>query len=279
MIHALMNFEFMRNALISGVLIGFIAPVLGVFVAVRRMSVIADALSHITLSGVAFSLLLGKHLSFFSGLNPVYLGISFSVAGSLGVEQLRKVYRHYQDMAVPITLSAGIGFGVVFISLANGFNVDLYSYLFGSITAISRSDMFTVLLTAILVLTVVLLFYKELFSLSFDEENAKISGIPSRRVNLIFTVLLALVIASSMRIVGILLVSALIVLPVAASMKIANSFKQTFFYSILFAQSSVLFGLYVSYIWDLAPGGTIVIIALLILCVVISFKKWVLKSV
>lgn len=269
-----MNFEFMRNALISGVLIGFLAPVLGVFVAVRRMSVIADALSHITLSGVALSLLLGKHLNFFSGLNPIYLGISFSVAGSLGVEQLRKIYRHYQDMAVPITLSAGVGLGVVFISLANGFNVDLYSYLFGSIVAITRSDMYTVLVTAIFVLTVILLFYKELFSLSFDEENAQINGIPSRRVNLIFTVLLALVIASSMRIVGILLVSSLIILPVAASMKVAHSFKQTFFYSILFAQSSVLSGLYVSYLWDLAPGGTIVIMALLILCTVIGYKNW-----
>ncbi len=269
-----MNFEFMRNALISGVLIGFLAPVLGVFVAVRRMSVIADALSHITLSGVALSLLLGKHFTFFSGLNPVYLGISFSVAGSLGVEQLRKIYRHYQDMAVPITLSAGVGFGVVFISLANGFNVDLYSYLFGSIVAITRSDMYTVLVTAIFVLSVILLLYKELFSMSFDEENAEINGIPSKIVNLIFTVLLALVIASSMRIVGILLVSSLIVLPVAASMKIANSFKQTFFYSILFAQSSVLSGLYVSYLWDLAPGGTIVIMALFILCIVIGYKKW-----
>lgn len=269
-----MNFEFMRNALISGVLIGFLAPVLGVFVAVRRMSVIADALSHITLSGVALSLLLGKHFTFFFGLNPVYLGISFSVAGSLGVEQLRKIYRHYQDMAVPITLSAGVGFGVVFISLANGFNVDLYSYLFGSIVAITRSDMYTVLVTAIFVLSVILLLYKELFSMSFDEENAEINGIPSKIVNLIFTVLLALVIASSMRIVGILLVSSLIVLPVAASMKIANSFKQTFFYSILFAQSSVLSGLYVSYLWDLAPGGTIVIMALFILCIVIGYKKW-----
>ncbi|MEW9673263.1 iron chelate uptake ABC transporter family permease subunit [Ammoniphilus sp. 3BR4] len=163
---------------------------------------------------------------------------------------------------------------IVFISLANGFNVNLYGYLFGSIVAITRSDMYTVLVTAIFVLTVILLFYKELFSLSFDEENAKISGIPSKRVNLIFTVLLALVIASSMRIVGILLVSSLIILPVAASMKIANSFKQTFFYSILFAQSSVVSGLYVSYLWDLTPGGTIVIIALLILCTVIGYKNW-----
>lgn len=274
-----MNYEFMLNAVISGILIGFLAPVLGVFVAVRRMSVIADALSHITLSGVALSLLLGKHFTFFSGLNPVYLGISFSVAGSLGVEQLRKIYGHYQEMAVPIILSAGIGFGVVFISLANGFNVDLYSYLFGSIMAITRFDMYTILVTAICVLLVVLLLYKELFSLSFDEENARTNGIPLKIVNLIFMVLLALVIASSMRIVGILLVSSLIVLPVSASMKVANSFKQTFIYSILFSQSSVLAGLYFSYVWDLSPGGTIVIIALLILCIAITFKKLVLKSV
>lgn len=274
MIEALIQFEFMRNAVISGLIIGILAPLLGVFLVVRRLSMIADALSHITLSGIAFSLLLGKHVAFFSGLNPIYMAMTFSVTGALSIEKLRKTYKNYQEIAIPIILSAGIGTGVVFISMANGFNVDLFNYLFGSVIAIRRSDMITILAIGIGVVIVIILIYKELFSISFDEENARTTGLPRRTINLIFIIMVALVIASAMRIVGILLVSALMVLPVAASMKIANSFKQTFFYAILIGEVSVLSGLYLSFVLDWAPGGTIVVVSFLILCSVIALKKW-----
>lgn len=274
MIEALIQFEFIRNAVISGLIIGILAPLLGVFLVVRRLSMIADALSHITLSGIAFSLLLGKHVAFFSGLNPIYMAITFSVTGALSIEKLRKTYKNYQEIAIPIILSAGIGTGVVFISMANGFNVDLFNYLFGSIIAIRRSDMLTILAIGIAVVIVIILLYKELFSISFDEENARTTGLPRRTINLIFIIMVALVIASAMRIVGILLVSALMVLPVAASIKIANSFKQTFFYAILIGEISVLSGLYLSFILDWKPGGTIVVVSFLILCSVIALKKW-----
>lgn len=278
MIEALFQFEFMRNALISAIIIGFLAPLLGVFLVVRRLSMIADALSHITLSGIAFSLLLGKYVVVFASLNPIYMGMTFSVIGALSIEKLRRTYKGFQELAIPIILSAGIGFGVVFISMADGFNVDLFNYLFGSIIAIRKSDMLTIVAIGIFVLVLILLLYKELFSLSFDEENARTSGIPRKAINLLFIVMVALVIASAMRIVGILLVSSLMVLPVAASIKIANSFKQTFFYAILFGQISVLLGLYLSFELDWAPGGTIVIISFIILCIVISFKRWISKT-
>jgi zinc transport system permease protein len=275
MLEALIHFEFMRNALVSGIVIGFLAPLLGVFLVVRRLSMIADALSHITLSGIAFSLLLGKYIVALSTLNPIYIGMTFSVAGALSIEKLRKTYKHYQELAIPIILSSGIGFGVVFISMADGFNTDLFNYLFGSIIAIRRSDMLTILTIGIVVLAIILAFYKEFFSLSFDEENAKTTGIPRKTLNLVFIIMVALVIASAMRIVGILLVSSLMVLPVAASIKVANSFKQTFIYAILFGEISVLLGLYLSFELDWAPGGTIVIISLFILISVITFKKWI----
>jgi zinc transport system permease protein len=275
MLEALIHFEFMRNAVLSGIVIGILAPLLGVFLVVRRLSMIADALSHITLSGIAFSLLLGKYIVAFSTLNPIYLGMTFSVVGALSIEKLRKTYKHYQELAIPIILSSGIGFGVVFISMADGFNTDLFNYLFGSIIAIRRSDMLTILTIGIVVLAMILVFYKELFSLSFDEENAKTTGIPRKTINLIFIIMVALVIASAMRIVGILLVSSLMVLPVAASIKVANSFKQTFFYAILFGEVSVLLGLYLSFELDWAPGGTIVILSFLILISVIACKRWV----
>ena len=273
MINGLLQYEFLQNAFLTGMIIGIIAPLLGVFIVVRRLSLIADALSHVTLAGIAASLLLEKKFMVFSGLNPLYMGMAFSVGGSLFIEKLRTVYKHYQELAIPIILSGGIGLGVIFISLADGFNTDLFSYLFGSVSAVSRADLWTILIISILVIALVVLLYKELFLLSFDEEYAKATGIAAKTLHFIFIVMVALVIAASMRIVGILLVSSLMTLPVAASIRFAKGFKQTIFYSILFGEVSVLGGLFLSYYLDLAPGGTIVMIAVLILVLAIWIKK------
>ncbi len=255
-------------------IIGVIAPLLGAFIVVRRLSLIADALSHVTLSGIAASLLLSKTVVMFNGLNPLWLGMTFSVIGSLFIERLRAVYKHYQELAIPIILSGGIGIGVIFISLADGFNTDLFSYLFGSVSAVSRSDLWLILAIAIIVIALVLLLYKELFLLSFDEEYGKASGLSTKALHLTFMVMVALVIAASMRIVGILLVSSLMTLPVAAAMRIARGFKQTIFFSILFGELAVVVGLFSAFYLDLAPGGTIVMSSILILLVAIAFKKW-----
>jgi zinc transport system permease protein len=274
MITGLLEYEFLQNAFLTGLLIGFVGPLIGVFIVVRRLSLIADALSHVTLAGIAASLLLAKKWSLFTGLNPLYLGMAFSVMGSLFIEKLRSVYKHYQELAIPIILSGGIGLGVIFISLADGFNTDLFSYLFGSVSAVSRIDLIIIFIISLLVILLIFLLYKELFLLSFDEEHAKASGIAAKSVHFIFILMVALVIAASMRIVGILLVSSLMTLPVAASIRIAKGFKQTIFYSILFGELSVLGGLTISYYLDLAPGGTIVMIAVMILIITIMFKKW-----
>lgn len=273
MIAGFLQYEFLQNAFLTGIIIGIIAPLLGVFIVVRRLSLIADALSHVTLAGIAASLLLQKQFPFLANLNPLYLGIAFSVTGSLFIEKLRSVYKHYQELAIPIILSGGIGLGVLFISLADGFNTDLYSYLFGSVSAVSRSDLWTILIISIFVVLIVFLLYKELFLLSFDEEYAKASGIAAKSVHFIFIIMVALVIASSMRIVGILLVSSLMTLPVAASIRIAKGFKQTILFSVLFGETAVMGGLIISYYLDLAPGGTIVILAVLILIITILIKK------
>lgn len=273
MIAGILQYEFLQNAFFTGLIIGIIAPLLGVFIVVRRLSLIADALSHVTLAGIAASLLLQKQFAIFTNLNPLYLGIVFSVTGSLFIEKLRSVYKHYQELAIPIILSGGIGLGVIFISLADGFNMDLYSYLFGSVSAVSRSDLWTILFISILVVVIVFLLYKELFLLSFDEEYAKVSGISAKSVHFIFIVMVALVIAASMRIVGILLVSSLMTLPVAASIRIAKGFKQTIVFSIIFGETAVLGGLISSYYLDLAPGGTIVVLSVLILILTIFIKK------
>ena len=272
---AMFQYEFLQNAFISGLIIGVIAPLLGVFIVVRKLSLIADALSHVTLTGIAASLLLSKEFpAMFANLNPLYLGMGFSVGGSLFIERLRSVYKHYQELAIPIILSGGVGLGAIFISMANGFNVDLFSYLFGSVSAVGRTDLWVITIISVIVVFTVSFLYKELFLLSFDEEHAKTSGISAKTIHFIFIVLVALVIAISMRIVGVLLVSALMTLPVAAALKVAKSFKQTIFVSILFGEIAVIGGLFSAYYLNLAPGGTIVVLAILVLLATILFKKW-----
>jgi len=274
MLFPFFHYEFLQNAFIAGILIGFIAPLLGVFIVVRRLSLIADALSHVSLAGIAASLFLDKKFGLLTGVSPLYLGMAFSVAGSLFIERLRSVYKYYQELAIPIILSGGIGISVIFISLANGFNTDLFSYLFGSVSAVSRLDLWIIVGISLVVVVVVVLLYKELFLLSFDEEHAKASGISAKWIHFIFILVVALVIAASMRIVGTLLVSALMTLPVAASIRIAKGFKQAIFLSILFGELSVLAGLILSYYLDLAPGGTIVMLSILILIGCISIGKF-----
>ncbi|WP_419865571.1 metal ABC transporter permease [Fictibacillus phosphorivorans] len=269
-----LKYEFLQNAFLTGIMVGLLAPVLGVFIVVRRQALIADALSHITLAGIAANLLLGKWSSFFAAANPIYLGMAFSVGGAIFIEQLRKVYKHYEELAIPIIMSAGIGLSVIFISMADGFNTDLFNYLFGSIIAVKKSDVWTVFAILIVVLLFVFFMYKELFVLSFDEEQGKLSGIRSSWILVAFMAITALVIAASMKIVGILLVSALMTLPVAASIRIAKGFKQAIWLSVLFGEIAVISGMFLSYYLDLASGGTIVLCLVVILCLSILYKKF-----
>ncbi|MBO8176827.1 metal ABC transporter permease [Aeribacillus pallidus] len=273
MITYLLQYEFLQNTFLTGLIIGVVAPVLGVFIVVRRLSLIADALSHVTLSGIAAGLLISKKWSLFAGIQPIYFGMFFSVAGALLIEKLRSVYKHYEELAIPIMLSGGIGLGIIFISLADGFNTDLFNYLFGSVSAVSRNDLIIIAIISVAILFVVTFLYKELFLLSFDEEHAKASGIAVKSIHFVFIILVALVISISMRIVGILLVSALMTLPVAASIRVARGFFQTIILSIIFGELAVFTGLVTAFYLDLAPGGTIVISSILILVGTIAIKR------
>lgn len=273
MIDALFTYEFLQNAFFSGLIIGVIAPMLGLFIVVRRLALIADALSHVSLAGIAGSLYLSQQVLFFAGLNPIYLGMAAAVGGSLLIERLRRVYRNFEELAIPIILSAGIGFGAIFISLAKGFGADLVGYLFGSVSAVSRQDLLVVSILAVAVFAFIYLFYKELFALSFDADYSQASGIKGRWIQMFFMVLTALVIGASMRIVGILLVSSLMTLPVAAAIQVAKSFKSAMILSILFGEVSVVTGLFAAYHLDIAPGGTIVVTAIVILLLVLMGKR------
>lgn len=273
MLTSILHYEFLQNAFLAGMIIGLIAPLLGVFIVVRRLSLIADALSHVTLAGIAGSLYLSQSVVGLATLNPLYLGIVAAVGGSMLIEKLRRLYKHFEELSIPIIMSAGLGLSAIFISLAQGFSTDLFSYLFGSVSAVSRQDLWIVIGIAVIVLVFIFLLYKELFVLSFDDEYAKASGLPVKVIHTIFMIITALVIAASMRIVGILLVSSLITLPVAASIRIAKSFKQTIVYAIIFGELAVIVGLVTAFYLNLAPGGTIVITSILILLIVLIVKK------
>nr|WP_214893143.1 metal ABC transporter permease [Exiguobacterium sp. H66] len=269
-----MTLKFLQYALVAAVLIGFTAPLIGSFVVVRRMSLIADALSHVTLAGIALSLLISGMVASLSGLNPLYLGIVTAVIAALTIDWLRAKYKHFQELAIPIIMATGMGLGAIFISLANGFSMDLVSFLFGTVSAVTLTDVYTILIVTGIVILFVIAFYKELLFLSFDEEQARVSGIRLRLVHILFMIVVALVIAISMRVVGILLVSSLITLPVAAALRFAKSFKTTILFAILFGEVATVAGLILAYQFDLAPGGMIVMLAVAELIIVMLVERF-----
>ncbi|ASJ93337.1 MULTISPECIES: metal ABC transporter permease [Staphylococcus] len=276
MIDALLNFDFIRYSLISGLLIGFIAPLIGAFIVVRRLSLIADALSHVTLGGISFGMFLLTIIPVFSVINPMWFGILFAVIGALLIEKLRTSFSNYQEIAIPIIMSAGIALSAIFISLADGFNQEIVGLLFGSISAVNISDLTTIIIITIIVLIFIVLFYKELFILSFDEEYSKVIGIP-KWIQFLFIVIVAMVISASMRVVGILLVSALITLPIAISMRITKGFKQLIALSIILGELSVILGLIIAFYMNISPGGVIVVLLVVMLILTMTIKKLKIK--
>lgn len=272
MIDAILNFDFIRYSFISGLLIGLIAPLIGTFIVVRRLSLIADALSHVTLSGISFGMFIVSASSAFAFVNPIWTGILFAIVGALLIEKLRTSYSNYQEIAIPILMSSGIGLSAIFISLADGFNQELVGLLFGSISAVSFSDLVTITIISILVLAFILLFYKELFILSFDAEYSKVIGIP-KWISFLFIIIVALVISASMRVIGVLLVSALITLPVAIAMRWSKGFKQFIIMSIVIGEFSVIAGLITAFYLDISPGGVIVVILILLLGLTFLLQK------
>ncbi len=260
-----LKYSFMQRAFAAGLLVALICPLIGVFIVLRRMSMIGDTLSHASLAGIAAGML-GKFY-------PLWGALIFSIAAAIGIEKLRKDFSQFAELSISIVLSASIGLAVVLISLAKSFNADLMGYLFGSIIAVTAQDVLMISILGLIIIASITLLYKEFFYIAFDEEGAELAGIPVAKLNIYFTVLTAMTIVVSMRIVGILMVSSLLVIPVASSMQISKSFKNTIVLSVLFALSSVLIGLFTSFYLDLAPGGTIVLVSVAILLLVIAYKR------
>ncbi len=264
------QYPFMTRALLAGVLVGLICPLVGLFICLRRMSMIADALSHVCLSGVAAGLL--------SGANPVLMASVFAVAGALILDRLRKFYANYSEISIAIVLSTGVALAAILMSLGSGLSSNFTSYLFGSIVLVSFEDIKIILGMGFLILLLIFLLYKELFLIAFDEEGAKIAGVPVSLINIIFTSLTALTIAVAMRIVGILLVSSLMILPVATALHLAKNFKTALWLGVLFSEIAVIVGLILSFYLNLAPGGTMILTSVVILIGVLVLKSFSQKK-
>ncbi len=261
----LFHYSFIIRGFEAGIIIALIAPFIGIFLVLRRYSLIADTLSHVSLAGVAIGLLLK--------INPLITAIGAAVISSIVIERLRISKRVYGESALAIFLSGSLALAIVLISLANGFNVDLFNYLFGSITTVRQTDVFIILALGILVILAIIAFYKELVYITFDEEAAKESGIPTRFINILLIILAAFTVALAIPIVGVLLIAALIVIPVVTALQFKVSFKSTIIIAEIISLFSVIAGIIASFYLNLSPGGTIVLLTISIFILKLMFYK------
>lgn len=251
----ILQYGFMQRALLAGMMIGTIAPTIGVFLVLRRLSLIADTLAHVSLAGVAFGLIFGLH--------PTLGALLVAIVGALAIERLRTSGRLFGEAALAIFLSGGLALAVVMIGLTGGFSVDLFSYLFGAITAVQARDLWIILVLGVFVLAAVALFYKELFALTFDEESARVQGVPVDALNALITILAAVTVVVAMRVVGALLTSALVVIPAITALRLARSFRNTLLLAATVSVASVVAGMTAAFYFDLPAGGAIVLTSIL----------------
>lgn len=261
----MLGYEFMQRAFWAGGLIGIIGPLLGIYLMLRRQVLMADTLSHVSLAGVA----LGSVLQ----LNPALSGFAVAVAGGLVIEQLRRSYRTYSELPVAIIMTSGLALAVVLMSLKQNLSRSFSSYLFGSIVAVSNTQLGLIAIVAVVGLLYFILLRRPLYSLTFDEETASISGVHTGLLSFSFAVLTGMTVAAAMPVVGVLLVSALIVLPASIALRIASGFTAAILISVGIGLAGVFSGLTASYYINTPPGGTIALILLCFLLVAIFIQK------
>ncbi len=263
----ILSYAFMQRALVAAVMVGVVCAVVGTYVVLRRMAFIGAGISHSAFGGVALGYLLG--------LDPIGVAIPFCLATAMAIGWVSREGRVSEDTAIGIAFASTMALGALFIGLKEGYNVDLFGYLFGSILAVSASDLWLILGLSLGVILVVALFFKELLFISFDEEMAAVSGLPVRALYFLLLALMALTVIISIKIVGIILVEALLIIPAAAAYQLTRSFGRMMGLSVFFGVASGVAGLLFSYWWDLPSGATIVLTAgaIFLVCFVLSPKR------
>jgi zinc transport system permease protein len=261
------NYAFIQRAYLAGSCIAVLCAMLGLYLVLRKLSLIGDGLSHVSFGAIALGL--------FFGVYPFYVAIPVVLIGSYFILKLTEKARIYGDSAIGIVSSIGIASGVILASLSKGFNVDLFSYLFGNILAISNQEVYLSLGLSLVVILIILLLYNDLFSVTFDEEFARITGVPTERINLILTFLTAITVVLAIKVVGIMLVSALLILPAVTALQLAKGFKIAMLISVLDAIISVLLGITISFHLNLPAGATIVMVNAAFFGMALLYKKFI----
>ena len=257
MILEALSYGFMQKALIAGIAVGLICSFMGTFLVLRRYSLFGDGIAHVAFGGISVGL--------FLGVFPLWTAFIVSIFGGLGLQKLRQSTKISGDSAVAVVLVSGLAVGVILVSASGGFSVDLFSFLFGSILLISNEDTIMILGISAGIIATLIIMQKQFLHLTFNEEQAKLVGLRTTLLNYAFVVLASITVVTSMRLVGVLLISALIVIPNISAMMFGKGFKKTVLISMSISVISVVSGIFVSYFLNVAPSGTIVVIAVGIL--------------
>lgn len=258
------EYTFMQNAIIVGVLISLVCPMIGIFLVLRRYSMIGDSLAHASLAGVAIGLLLEA--------NPILSAFLLTSFFGVLIEALRNTFRRYAELVLIIVMSLSVGIAITIIS-AGLVHTNVESFLFGSILTVSESDVWSVIVLSIISIGLILWLYPQLVLITFDEDGARVAGVKTKTINYIFSILVAATVSVSIRVVGILVISSLIALPVATALQLQKGFRRTLQFSVLFSFIDVLGGLGFSLLIDAAPGGVTAIVAVVTLLIVIAYKQ------
>jgi len=254
MVFDILAFGFMQNAIISGIAISLICSTVGLFLVLRKYSLFGDALAHSAFGGVALGLFLGVY--------PLWAAYVVSILSALGLTKIRQKFDISGDAIIAILLSSGIAIGIVLISLSGGFSIDIFSFLFGSILLVSTENVIMVLGMCAVIFVILIAGYKKFLYITFSEEQAKVSGIQVQKLNYLLIAIAGITVVTSMQLVGVLLVSALFVIPNVTAMMFKRSFKQTIILSMSFSVFSTVVGIMISYPLDIAPSGMVVLLAI-----------------
>lgn len=255
----------MHRALISGVAIAILCSVIGLFLVLRRYSLFGDAIAHSSFGGIALGLMVGVY--------PLWTAYGVSLISALIITRIKEKYDISGDASVAILLSSGIAIGLVIIGISGGFTIDIFSFLFGSILLVSVNDTILILSLTGVILIVVLLLYRQLLYSTFNEEQAKVSGIPVEKINYLIVFMAGITVVTSIQLVGVLLISALFVIPNVSAIMYGKGFKQTAIISMSFSIFSVVAGILISYIFDITPAGTIVLLSIGLLAMTMGIKS------
>ena len=266
---ALLSYEFMRRAFLAAIFIAGIAPMLGVFLVIRRQSLMADTLSHVSLAGVA--------LGFFLNLNPSLTTLLIVVIAAIILEYLRTLYRSYSEISIAILMSGGLALALVLMNLSGGNSAtSIQSYLFGSIVTITQEQVWILGFLFLVVFALFFLFKRPMYILTFDEDTAHVDGLPVRVMSMLFNVLTGVAIAMMIPIAGALLISAIMVLPAAISMRLGKSFNAVILISVVIGMIGMMSGLTSSFYLDTPPGATITLIFIALFLVINLIKRIVI---